>query len=156
WQDPWGWSWISNDRWGWATSHYGRWTQHRSRWYWVPVRPRTRVVYAPAVREFVRVRDHVGWFPLHPRDRYVPWWDRRERDRFDRNITYVNRNYVTIVNQSTFISARPVNRYIVRDSVIVRDVRSARLANVDLPIPNRSSLRVISETGGRRGPRPPG
>src|SRR4030095_16929454 len=155
WQDPWGWSWISNDRWGWATSHYGRWTQHRSRWYWVPVRPRTRVVYAPAVVEFVRVRDHVGWFPLHPRDRYVPWWDRRERDRFDRNITYVNRNYVTIVNQSTFISARPVNRYIVRDSVIVRDVRSARLANVDLPIPNRSSLRVISEPGGRRGQRPP-
>src|SRR5262245_23541182 len=153
WQDPWGWSWISNDRWGWATSHYGRWTQYRSRWYWVPVRPRTRVIYAPAVVEFVRVRDHVGWFPLHPRDRYVPWWDRR--DRFDRNITYVNRNYVTIVNQNTFISARPVNRYIVRDSVIVRDFRSARLANVDLPVPTRSSIRVISETGGGRGHKPP-
>src|SRR5262245_13558050 len=154
WQDPWGWTWISNDRWGWATSHYGRWTQYRSRWYWVPVRPRTRVIYAPAVVEFVRVRDHVGWFPLHPRDRYVPWWDRRERDRFDRNITYVNRNYVTIVNQNTFISARPVNRYIVRDAVVVRDLRAVRLANVDLPVPTRSSLRVISETGGHRGLRP--
>ncbi len=79
WQDPWGWSWISNERWGWATSHYGRWTPHRSRWYWVPVRPRTRVRYAPAAVEFVRVRDHVGWFPLHPRDRHIPWWERRDR-----------------------------------------------------------------------------
>jgi FecR protein len=150
WQDPWGWTWISNQRWGWATSHYGRWTPYRSRWYWVPVRPRTRVRYVPAVVEFVRVRDHVGWFPLHPRDRYLPWWDRRDR----RNITYVNRTYVTIVNQNTFISARPINRYIVRDSVIERDARSGRFASESLPIPNRTSLRVASETGGRRGFKP--
>ena len=152
WQDPWGWTWISNDRWGWATSHYGRWTQYRSRWYWVPVRPRTRVIYAPACVEFVRVRDHVGWFPLHPRDRYIPWWDRR--DRFDRNVTYVNRNYVTIVNQTTFISARPVNKYIVRDPVVVRDARTVPFRSAALPIPNRSSLRIISESGSR-GFRPP-
>jgi hypothetical protein len=150
WQDPWGWTWISNQRWGWATSHYGRWTPYRSRWYWVPVRPRTRVRYVPAVVEFVRVRDHVGWFPLHPRDRYIPWWDRRDR----RNITYVNRTYVTIVNQNTFISARPINRYIVRDSVIVRDASSGRFTSELLPIPNRSSLRLASETGGRRGFKP--
>jgi hypothetical protein len=150
WQDPWGWTWISNDRWGWATSHYGRWTPYRSRWYWVPVRPRTRVRYVPAVVEFVRVRDHVGWFPLHPRDRYLPWWDRRDR----RNITYANRTYVTIVNQNTFISARPINRYIVRDSVIVRDARSGRFASESLPIPSRTSLRVASETGGHRGYKP--
>src|SRR6266508_1777598 len=150
WQDPWGWTWISNDRWGWATSHYGRWTPYRSRWYWVPVRPRTRVRYVPAVVEFVRVRDHVGWFPLHPRDRYIPWWDRRDR----RDITYVNRTYVTIVNQNTFISARPINKYIVRDSVIRRDANSGRFASESLPIPNRSSLRVISETAGRRSYKP--
>jgi len=150
WQDPWGWTWISNQRWGWATSHYGRWMPYRSRWYWVPVRPRTRVRYVPAVVEFVRVRDHVGWFPLHPRDRYIPWWDRRDR----RDITYVNRTYVTIVNQNTFISARPINRYIVRDTVIVRDASSGRFASESLPIPNRSSLRVVSETGGHRGYKP--
>jgi hypothetical protein len=150
WQDPWGWTWISNQRWGWATSHYGRWMPYRSRWYWVPVRPRTRVRYVPAVVEFVRVRDHVGWFPLHPRDRYLPWWDRRDR----RNVTYVNRTYVTVVNQNTFISARPINKYIVRDTVIVNDARSGRFASESLPIPNRSSLRVVSETGGRRGYKP--
>jgi hypothetical protein len=153
WQDPWGWSWISNERWGWATSHYGRWTPYRSRWYWVPVRPRTRVRYAPAVVEFVRVRDHVGWFPLHPRDRHIPWWERRDRQRFDRNVTYVNRTYVTVVNHNTFISARPVNKYIVRDSVIIRDARSARFTE-SLPIPSRSSLRIVSDNGGRRGHRP--
>jgi hypothetical protein len=152
WQDPWGWNWISNERWGWATSHYGRWTPYRSRWYWVPVRPRTRVRYAPACVEFVRVRDHVGWFPLHPRDRQAPWWERRDR-RFDRNLTYVNRNYVTIVNQNTFITARPLNRHIVRDQVILREARAARFTEA-LPVPNRSSLRIVSDEGRRRGHRP--
>jgi hypothetical protein len=102
--------------------------------------------------EFVRVRDHVGWFPLHPRDRHIPWWERRDR-RFDRNVTYVNRTYVTVVNHNTFITARPVKKYIVRDSVIIRDARSARFTET-LPTPNRSSLRIVSENGGRRGYRP--
>ena len=154
WQDPWGWTWISNQRWGWATSHYGRWTPYRSRWYWVPVRPRTRVRYAPAVVEFVRVRDHVGWFPLHPRDRHLPWWERRDRRRNHQHITYVNRTYVTVINHNHFISARPVHRHIVRDSVIVNEARSARFTSESLPIPSRSSLRVVSETGARRGHRP--
>jgi hypothetical protein len=154
WQDPWGWNWISNESWGWATSHYGRWTPYRSRWYWVPVRPRTRVRYAPACVEFVRVRDHVGWFPLHPRDRHIPWWQRRERQRFDRNVTYVNRTYVTVVNHNTFILAKPVRQNIVRDSIIVREVSSSRFVSDSLPIPSRSSLRIVSENGGRRGHRP--
>ncbi|MEA2658514.1 MAG: hypothetical protein QOF64_1105 [Candidatus Binatota bacterium] len=154
WQDPWGWTWISNDRWSWATSHYGRWMPYRSRWYWVPVRPRTRGVrYAPAVVEFVRVRDHIGWFPLHPRDRFIPWWERRDRRPVTQNITYVNRTYVTVVNQNNFISARPVNNYLVRDTTIVRQVSSARMTE-SLPIPNRTSLRIVSETGVRHGQRP--
>jgi hypothetical protein len=104
--------------------------------------------------EFVRVRDHVGWFPLHPRDRHIPWWERRDRQRFDRNVTYVNRTYVTVINQNYFVSARPVHRHIVRDSVIIQEVRAARFTSDSLPIPNRSSLRVLSENGGRRGHRP--
>jgi Family of unknown function (DUF6600) len=153
WQDPYGWTWIGRERWSWATSHYGRWTPYRSRWYWVPVRPRTRVVYAPACVEFVRVRDHVGWFPLHPRDRFIPWWERNDRQRVQ-NITYVNRTYVTVVNHNTFITARPVRSHIVRDSVIVREASSTRVITDSLPIPSRSSLRVVSETGGRRDHRP--
>jgi FecR protein len=155
WQDPWGWTWISGEPWGWPTSHYGRWMPYRSRWYWVPVRPRTRVVrYAPACVEFVRVRDHIGWFPLHPRDRFVPWWQRLERPTLVQNITYVNRSYVTVVNQNTFTSARPVTNNIVRDVVIVREAGSVRVAAEPLPIPSRSSLRVVSDTGVRRSLRP--
>jgi hypothetical protein len=154
WQDPWGWTWISNDRWSWATSHYGRWTPYRSRWYWVPVRPRTRVRYAPAVVEFVRVRDHVGWFPLHPRDRHSPWWERRTRERNPQHITYVNRTHVTVINHNHFISARPVRGHTIRDSVIVNEAKSARFTSESLPIPSRSSLRVLSETEARRGHRP--
>ena len=156
WQDPWGWSWISEEPWGWATSHYGRWTPYRSRWYWVPIRPRTRVVrYAPAVVEFVRVRDHIGWFPLHPRDRFNPWWERRGRQNVTQNITYVNRTHVTIVNQNTFISARNVTNNVVRDSVLVREANSVRVIEQPLPIPNRSSLRVAGEKERPRSHRPP-
>ncbi len=154
WQDPWGWTWISGERWGWATSHYGRWMPYRSRWYWVPIRPRTRVIYAPACVEFVRVRDHVGWFPLHPRDRFIPWWERRDRRSINQNITYVNRTYVTVVNQNTFISARPVTKHIVRDAVVLREASSARMTSESLPIPSRSSLRIVSETGERRNQGP--
>jgi len=152
WQDPWGWSWVSNERWGWATSHYGRWVPYRSRWYWVPVRPRMRARYAPACVEFVRVGDHIGWFPLHPRDRLTPWWERRD-GRFDTNVVYVNRNYITVVTRNTFVAARPVNRYTVRDAAVLREARSARLTET-LPIPNRSSLRIVSDSGVRRGFRP--
>jgi hypothetical protein len=100
--------------------------------------------------EFVRVRDHVGWFPLHPRDRHIPWWQRRDHQ----HVTYVNRTYVTVINHNHFVSARPVHRHIVRDSWIVQEARSARFTPDSLPIPNRSSLRVVSENGGRRGHRP--
>jgi len=104
--------------------------------------------------EFVRVRDHVGWFPLHPRDRFIPWWERRDRRSINQNITYVNRTYVTVVNQNTFISARPVTKHIVRDAVVLREASSARMTSESLPIPSRSSLRIVSETGERRNQRP--
>jgi hypothetical protein len=155
WQDPWGWNWISGERWGWATSHYGRWVPYRGRWYWVPVRRGTRVRYIPACVEFVRVRDHVGWFPLHPRDRFIPWWERRDRRHIDPRITYVNHNHVTIVNHNVFISARPVHRHILRDRVIVHEFVSARPAPDSFPVPSRSSLRIVSESGERRIQRPP-
>ncbi len=156
WQDPWGWTWISEEPWGWAPSHYGRWTFYRSRWYWVPVGPTVRVVrYAPAVVAFVRDRDDVGWFPLHPRDRFIPWWGRRAEPRNVQNITYVNRTYITVVNQNTFISSRNVSNNIVRDSVIVREANSVRVMAQPLPIPNRSSLGVRGERGDRKFQRPP-
>lgn len=150
WQDPWGWTWISEEPWGWAPCHYGRWTFYRSRWYWVPVRRRVEVVrYAPAVVEIVHFRDHVGWFPLHPRDRFVPWWGRRGRVE---EVTYVNRTRVVIVNETTFISSRRVTTSIVRDTTIIRESTTVRTRE-RLPIPRRESIRVVAER--REVQRPP-
>jgi hypothetical protein len=150
WQDPWGWSWISAEPWGWAPCHYGRWIFHGGRWYWVPVRHGVRVVrYAPAVVEFVRVREHVGWFPLHPRDHFVPWWSRRGRVE---EATYVNRTRVVVVKEETFISSRRVTTALVGDATIIREAGAAR-ARERLPIPRRESLRVVAER--REVERPP-
>jgi uncharacterized protein DUF6600/FecR-like protein len=150
WQDPWGWTWISEEAWGWAPCHYGRWTYYRSRWYWVPVRRRVEVVrYAPAVVEIVQFRDHVGWFPLHPRDRFVPWWGRRGRVE---EVTYVNRTRVVIVTETTFVSSRRVTTNIVRDTTIIRESTTVRVRE-RMPIPRRESIRVLADS--RNVQRPP-
>jgi hypothetical protein len=153
WQDPWGWTWISEEPWGWAPCHYGRWTYYRSRWYWVPVERRVRVVrYVPAVVEIVYVGGHVGWFPLHPRDRFVPWWSRRARVE---EVTYVNRTRVVVIDQETFVSARRVTTRIVRDTTIIREVTTVRVRERILPIPRRESIRVAVELRDRQVQRPP-
>jgi hypothetical protein len=36
WIDPWGWTWVDDAPWGFAVTHYGRWTNLRGTWGWVP------------------------------------------------------------------------------------------------------------------------
>ena len=82
WIAPWGWTWVDNAPWGYAPSHYGRWVLLGHRWGWAPGRERARVPWAPALVGWVggnhwpqhgqRPAPGVGWFPLSPRDRYVP------------------------------------------------------------------------------------
>ena len=82
WIAPWGWTWIDNAPWGYAPSHYGRWVLVGKRWGWAPGRERVRGAWAPALVGWVggnhpaRPGQHagpgVGWFPLSPRDHYVP------------------------------------------------------------------------------------
>lgn len=82
WIAPWGWTWIDNAPWGYAPSHYGRWVLIGKRWGWAPGRERVRGAWAPALVGWVggnhpvRPGQHagpgVGWFPLSPRDHYVP------------------------------------------------------------------------------------
>jgi uncharacterized protein DUF6600 len=78
WIAPWGWTWIDDAPWGYAPFHYGRWAMVGASWGWIPgpvvaVRP----VYAPAMVAFVGgpglgVGVSVGWFPLGPREVWVP------------------------------------------------------------------------------------
>ncbi|MGA9423262.1 MAG: DUF6600 domain-containing protein, partial [Rhodanobacteraceae bacterium] len=83
WIDPWGWSWVDSAPWGFAPFHYGRWAYVRNRWGWIPGPINVRPIYAPALVAFVGGGNFsvnlslggggpVGWFPLGPRDVYVP------------------------------------------------------------------------------------
>ncbi len=94
WMEPWGWTWIDDAPWGFAPSHYGRWVLISNRWGWIPGPRQVRPVYAPALVVFLGGRDWslsfsrgssspVGWFPLGPRDVYVPPY-RASRDYFRR------------------------------------------------------------------------
>ncbi|MFN2635332.1 MAG: DUF6600 domain-containing protein [Thermoanaerobaculia bacterium] len=167
WQDPWGWTWVSGEPWGWAPYHYGRWVTLSSRWFWVPAAPRVAVRYSPALVAFVGGGPgfsatvgignpgFVGWFPLAPRDPYNPWWGRRSSVRAE-NVRYVNRTYVTVVNQNTFVSGGFVARNVVTDRGVLRDVISAPVLRGPLPVvPTAASLRVAVRTDVQAPQRPP-
>ncbi|MDB5958887.1 MAG: hypothetical protein JWP59_181, partial [Massilia sp.] len=86
WISPWGWTWVDNAPWGYAPFHYGRWVQVNQRWAWAPGRRAERPVWAPALVGWVggsnwnlnfnsggrRTLPATGWYPLSPRDAFVP------------------------------------------------------------------------------------
>jgi hypothetical protein len=111
WIAPWGWSWVGEEPWGFAPFHYGRWVWHRHAWAWVPGTRIARPVYAPALVAWVGTGNvgmaisrgaspTVGWFPLAPREIYVPSY--RSSPTYIRqiNVTHVTRisNVMNIVN----------------------------------------------------------
>jgi hypothetical protein len=111
WIDPWGWTWVDNQPWGFAPFHYGRWVYISNRWGWMPGPVNVRPVYAPALVAFVggsglsvslRIGggSPVGWFPLGPRDVYVPWFHSSRRYFTNVNVTNIRNVYVnrTVIN----------------------------------------------------------
>jgi hypothetical protein len=111
WIDPWGWTWVDDQPWGFAPFHYGRWVYARNRWGWMPGPVHVRPVYAPALVAFVggsglsvslRIGGGgpVGWFPLGPRDVYVPWFRASHRYFTNVNVTNIRNVYVnkTVIN----------------------------------------------------------
>jgi len=110
WVDPWGWTWVDDAPWGFAVSHYGRWTNMRGTWGWVPGPVSTRAYYAPALVAFVGGSNFqiaissgnvggVAWFPLGPREVYRPSYA-------------VSRGYFENVNRSnTVINTTVINNY---------------------------------------------
>jgi len=108
WIDPWGWTWVDDEPWGFAPFHYGRWAFAGGSWCWVPGPVTVAPVYAPALVAWVGFGGGagvslgfgggpaVGWFPLSPRDVYVP--------AYHASPTYVdriNRTNTTVVNNTT-------------------------------------------------------
>ncbi|HJP98083.1 MAG TPA: DUF6600 domain-containing protein [Rhodanobacteraceae bacterium] len=111
WVDPWGWTWVDDQPWGFAPFHYGRWAYVGDRWGWVPGPMNVRPVYAPALVAFVGGSGFslsigvggggpVGWFPLGPRDVYVPWFHASQRYFTNVNVTNIRTVYVnrTVIN----------------------------------------------------------
>jgi hypothetical protein len=189
WIAPWGWTWVDDAPWGFAPFHYGRWAHIRNRWCWVPGPRHVRPVYAPALVGWVGTPGvsvsvtvggggGVAWFPLGPREVYVP--ARRYSPRYVErvnvtntvivnktyitnvynkrvtNIDYRNRHVpggVTAVSRTTFVSARPVGHHMERidERAFARERATASAPNIQ---PVRES-RVGIAAEGRRNMRPP-
>jgi hypothetical protein len=165
---PWGYTWVEDEPWGYAPFHYGRWVTVGGAWGWVPAPPPVvgvayvRPVYAPALVAFVGgpgfavgvgvgAGVSVGWFPLGPREVYVPSYPvsrayvtninvtntRVETTVVNNyytnvvvnknvtvtNVTYVNRTSVTATNGAAFAGGQSVSRNVVK--VDARAVASA-------------------------------
>ena len=114
WVEPWGWSWVGDEPWGFAPFHYGRWVQHRGSWGWVPGERIARPVYAPAMVGWIgspgvsvsislgSPPPRIGWFPLAPREVYVPMY--RASPEY---VRHVNRTQVTQITNVTQIVNNP-------------------------------------------------
>src|SRR5229473_472368 len=116
--EPWGYTWVDDQRWGFAPFHYGRWISVRGAWGWVPCPPRTyggavyvRPVYAPALVAWVGVGAGVAWFALGPREVYVPSYpvSRRYVNNVNVSNTTVNTTIVNNVYNTTIINNKTVN-----------------------------------------------
>jgi hypothetical protein len=148
---PWGYSWVDDASWGFAPFHYGRWVSVGGAWGWVPCPPRPAVVvyggpvyvrpmYAPALVAWVggpgfsigigvggggggfAAGVNVAWFPLGPREVFVPSYP-------------VSRNYVTNVNVSnTTVNTTVVNNY-YNTVVINKTVNVTNVTYVNQRVP---------------------
>jgi hypothetical protein len=123
WVAPWGWTWVDDAPWGFAPFHYGRWAHVSGSWCWVPGPHHVRPVYAPALVAWVG-GPHlsasvtvgggpaVAWFPLGPREVYVPAYHGSEtyvRNVNVTNTTIVNNTYITNVAHDNAPNVRYLN-----------------------------------------------
>src|SRR5882672_11015749 len=175
WIAPWGWTWVEDEPWGFAPFHYGRWAEVSEGWCWVPGPVVVRPVYAPALVAFVggprfNLSISVGgggggvaWFPLGPREVYVPTY--RASPRYVQNVnvtnttvnvvnvtnvynnvnvnktTYMHQNNVgavTAVSHDTFVNARPVGVATVR--VNAQQLQAAEVQRGLAVAPARQSI----------------
>jgi len=185
WIAPWGWTWVDDAPWGYAPFHYGRWVQWNSAWCWVPGPRHVRPVYAPALVAWVGgpaggvsvgIGANVGWFPLAPREVYVPGY--HVSPTYVRNVnitntTIVNNTYITNVYQNNVTNIHYVNNTAGAVTAVPQDVftsgrrvgghavrlPAAALAGAAVTpappalVPSRQS--VLGANAGRRVARPP-
>ena len=171
WVEPWGWTWVDDARWGFAPFHYGRWA-YVGYWAWIPGPVRVRPVYAPALVAWVGGPSFslaigvgggvagVGWFPLGPREVFVPAYHASPvyvnrvnvtnttivnniniTNYNARNVNYVNRNApgaVTAVPQNAFGTTRRVQDAAV--PVQARNLQNAQVIGNAPVAPTRQAV----------------
>jgi hypothetical protein len=102
WINPWGYTWVDDSPWGYAPFHYGRWVFVAGRWGWIAGPPAVAPVYAPALVVFVGGGGgwggNVGWFPLGPREVYVPTYPVSQTYMTQINVSNTTVNTVTVTN----------------------------------------------------------
>jgi len=169
---PYGWTWVDQQPWGFAPYHYGRWANRNNRWMWVPPERREHSVYAPALVAFVGGAAlgaaiggdsrPVGWFPLGPREAYVPPYtnDRNYYNRINQNARVdkavmddrwnraekheaiqanqpheqmANRRFTTVVPAAAFVGSQQVNRAALK--VSADKLNAAPVSAVSAPPP---------------------
>jgi len=181
---PWGWTWIDEQPWGFAPYHYGRWANSNNRWVWVPPQREERPVYAPALVAFVgglelaaqlgnqgRNTGPVGWFPLGPREAYVPPYstnrdyyqrinraariqDRDLQERWERaqrreafiagqNSVLANQRFATVVPSQAFVRSQPVQRAVL--NVAADRLAKAAVAPVSAPPAPTASVAAVAD-----------
>ncbi len=173
WVEPWGWVWVDDAPWGFAPFHYGRWVHVQWGWCWVPPPPRIRPIWAPALVVFAGggrpdFQIHfwagfagVAWFPLGPREVYIPPYRGSRTYIVNINVRntiivrpdeihrtdmarqhYANQrvaNAITAVPRDTFSRGRPVSQFAVR--VPEESAAGARVGGSAPPVaPSRESL----------------
>ncbi len=198
WVAPWGWTWVDDAPWGYAPSHYGRWASFNDGWGWVPGPLNVTPYYAPALVGWVGGgrggagfsvgfsfgnAAAVGWFPLGPRDPYIPGYntshgyfnrvnntnttinnttinnyynDSRNSNNTITNIKYANqnvRNAVIAVPQNTFANGRPVAQ--TARAVPAAQLATARFAAAPAIAPQQASVLGPRAGTASSAPRPP-
>ncbi len=136
WVEPWGWVWIADEPWGFAPFHYGRWAFVHSRWGWMPGPRMGRPYYSPALVAFA---DGGGfgigigfsaWFPLGPRDPYLPWY--HHGDRYLRNVNGANVRGVGDIN--VFVHVRDIDHFPYAHRTVAMTVVPTKAFSAGRPI----------------------
>jgi hypothetical protein len=185
---PWGWTWIDDEPWGYTPSHYGRWANNGNRWVWVPPQNTMQPVYSPALVAFVgglelaqallggntsvatQTSAPVGWFPLGPREVYVPSYSanrdyyhrinasdgvqaqvlerrwqaaqRRESYLAGQNSVLANQRFATVVPAEILVRSQPVARAAL--DVSAAQMAAVPVAPVAAPPAPTASLAVVA------------
>jgi len=191
WIAPWGWTWVEDEPWGFAPFHYGRWAFVGGAWCWAPGPIAVRPVYAPAFVAFVGGAGFavgaggpgVAWFPLAPREVFVPWY--RTSPTYVNNVnitntrvtvtqvtnvyntTIINNRNTTTMNRVTYVNQRVpnavtavshqtfVNARPVNSNLVRVDERQIAEAHVVHDVPVQPAKQSVLGAGRPVAARPP-